>query len=174
MPVGTTTPPMTQLPSPRGPLTEFLFDRLIGEPERLGAAPAPVDDPLSGEDFQLALYALYELHYRGFDRVDDDWEWEPSLLTLRAELERPFERRLREAVGAEEVAGEDVAARLGTVLDQAPDTGFGRYMERQATLAQFREFVVHRSAYQLKENDPHSWALPRLDGKPKVALAEIQ
>jgi hypothetical protein len=33
---------------------------------------------------------------------------------------------------------------------------------------------VHRSAHQLKEADPHSWALPRLGGGPKAALVEIQ
>ena len=39
---------------------------------------------------------------------------------------------------------------------------------------QVLEFVIHRSAYQLKEADPHSWALPRLSGKPKAALVEVQ
>ena len=33
---------------------------------------------------------------------------------------------------------------------------------------------MHRSAYQLKEADPHSWAIPRLSGAPKAALVEIQ
>ena len=33
---------------------------------------------------------------------------------------------------------------------------------------------MHRSAYQLKEADPHSWALPRLSGPPKAALVEVQ
>jgi hypothetical protein len=33
---------------------------------------------------------------------------------------------------------------------------------------------MHRSAYQLKEADPHSWALPRMTGGPKAALVEIQ
>jgi hypothetical protein len=42
------------------------------------------------------------------------------------------------------------------------------------TLEQMREFAVHRSAYQLKEADPHSWALPRLDGRAKAALVAIQ
>ena len=37
-----------------------------------------------------------------------------------------------------------------------------------------REFLIHRSAYQLKEADPHSWAIPRLSGSPKAALVEIQ
>ena len=33
---------------------------------------------------------------------------------------------------------------------------------------------MHRSLYQLKEADPHSWALPRLSGRAKAALIEIQ
>ena len=43
------------------------------------------------------------------------------------------------------------------------------HIERDATLEQVLEFVVHRSAYQLKEADPHSFALPRLWGPPKAA-----
>ena len=39
---------------------------------------------------------------------------------------------------------------------------------------QFREHVIHRSAYQLKEADPHSWAVPRLAGPAKAALVEVQ
>ena len=45
---------------------------------------------------------------------------------------------------------------------------------RHATLEQLLEFLAHRSAYQLKEADPHSWALPRLYGGPKGALVQIQ
>ncbi len=48
------------------------------------------------------------------------------------------------------------------------------YMAERATLEQLLEFTVHRSAYQLKEADPHSWALPRLAGAAKAALVEIQ
>jgi hypothetical protein len=45
----------------------------------------PVDgaDPY-GADLQLALYCLYELHYRGFAGVADELEWDPALLTVRA------------------------------------------------------------------------------------------
>jgi len=42
------------------------------------------------------------------------------------------------------------------------------------TVDRFREFVIHRSAYQLKEADPHAWAVARLTGRAKVALVEIQ
>ena len=43
-----------------------------------------------------------------------------------------------------------------------------------ATEEELVEFVVHRSAYHLKEADPHTWAIPRLSGAPKAALVEVQ
>jgi Iron-containing redox enzyme len=48
------------------------------------------------------------------------------------------------------------------------------FVRSSATLEQVREFLMHRSAYQLKEADPHSWAIPRLSGPAKAALVEIQ
>jgi hypothetical protein len=45
---------------------------------------------------------------------------------------------------------------------------------RTRSLAEFREFAIHRSLLQLKEADPHSWAIPRLSGETKAALIEIQ
>ena len=78
------------LPGPRGPLTGFLLDHLHQPPHPLPRGPRPADDPLYGDDAALALYVLYELHYRGFEGVDDRWEWEPSLLAFRARLEERF------------------------------------------------------------------------------------
>ena len=49
-----------------------------------------------------------------------------------------------------------------------------RYVAAQATLEQFREFVIHRSAYQLKEADPHTFAIPRIRGQAKAAMVEVQ
>ena len=39
----------------------------------------------------------------------------------------------------------------------AADDGssLSRFLQSRATVDQFREFVIHRSAYQLKEADPH-------------------
>ena len=34
--------------------------------------------------------------------------------------------------------------------------------------------LMQRSAYTLREADPHSWAIPRLEGRAKAALVEIQ
>jgi Iron-containing redox enzyme len=160
-------------PQPRGPLSEMLLARLGGAPRRLWSGSIPHDDPLSGDDLHLALYVCYELHYRGFDGVDDAWEWEPGLLALRNRLELIFEDALLAAVPRAEPDGPIEDALRGAIAeDTAPSPS--RFLEASGTLEQFREFVVHRSAYQLKEADPHSWAIPRLDGGAKAALVEIQ
>ena len=113
------------LPSARGPVSELLLDRLREEPHELPPAPpAGGEDPLGDEDLQLALYVLYELHYRSFEGVAADWEWEPSLIAFRRELERPFESALRSAVPAEEPA--DVPAQLQAILDEADGPSLSR------------------------------------------------
>jgi hypothetical protein len=165
-----------RLPESRGETSDWLLARLAERPGAIDDGPPLfVADPLTDEDFQLSLYVLYELHYRGFEGVDPDWEWEPSLLSVRARLEREFECAVRAAAGqTDDLASQDVPQHLSDLLDAADGPPLSRYLERQATVDQFREFLVHRSAYQLKEADPHSWAIPRLTGRPKVALVEIQ
>jgi hypothetical protein len=141
------------------------------------AAIAGSADPLADEDLQLSLYVCYELHYRGFDEVDSGWEWDPGLIALRGELEAPFEAALLETVGAPEADGvrpEEMDLALREIADSDDGPSLSRYVERDATLEQLREFVIHRSAYQLKEADPHTWAIPRLSGPPKAALVEVQ
>lgn len=168
---------MRSLPSPRGPATELLIGALRDAPGALGSAerlPA-FDEPLVNEDLQLALYLCYELHYRGLPGVDDRWEWDPSLLALRRELELRFEDALMEAVprATRPIPPSDIDLSLREISEEdAPS--LASYVKVSATLDEVREFVVHRSAYQLKEADPHSWAIPRLSGAPKAALIEIQ
>jgi hypothetical protein len=166
-----------RLPDSRGEVSRALLAALTRDPHTLATPEAPIPaDPLSDEDVQLALYLCYELHYRGLPGVSDGWEWEPSLLGLRRQLEARFEAGLLDALGAPEgdVAAEDmdVALRAVEAADEAPS--LSRHLERHGTHAEMLEFMVHRSAYQLKEADPHSWALPRLTGAPKAAMVEIQ
>jgi hypothetical protein len=160
-------------PTARGPLSAFLFEHLVEPVHDLPTAPPAADDPLDGEDAALALYCCYELHYRGFDGVDERWEWNPSLLALRADLERDFEQRVREVTGPVAMA-HDVCERLHEMLEKANGPALSEWMLRHGTLEQLLEFHIHRSAWQLKEADAHSWALPRLSGAAKAALAEIQ
>lgn len=160
------------LPLPRGPLSQALIDALSGPPRAL-STPSVDDDPLSGDDFHLALYVAYELHYRSFEGVDDRWQWEPSLIAFRSSLERRFEAALRDEIGTVSCKPERVADELWRIVDEGAPT-MSQYIEREATIDQLREFVIHRSAYHLKEADPHTWAIPRLSGRPKAAMVEIQ
>ncbi|MEH1100898.1 iron-containing redox enzyme family protein [Micromonospora sp. CPCC 205561] len=166
------------LPQPRGPVSAALLDALRRAPHdlpaRLGARLGPAD-PVTDEDLQLTLFCCYELHYRGWRSVDEEWEWQPSLLALRARAERRFEAALRELVGPLPVAlPGGVPAALADVVAADDGPSLAGHLQRRATLAQFREFVTHRSIYHLREADPHSWALPRLGGPAKAALVEIQ
>jgi heme oxygenase-like protein len=168
---------LIDLPQPRGRLSEQLFEALEGVPDRGLEAPGAVDsaDPIADEDLQLALYLAYEIHYAGIRGVDDGWEWAPSLLAFRAALERPFEAAVAELVpppSEEELRS--VGESLQRVVAEDPGPPLSRHMETQGTLEQMLEHVVHRSAYQLKEADPHSWAIPRLGPGPKAALLEVQ
>lgn len=169
---------LTGLPEPRGPLTERLLHAVGGPPGSRHAIAPDVDVPaaaLTDEDLQLALYCCYELHYRGLRGVDDEWEWDPGLLAFRGRLERSFEDAVRAAAprpDAVDPADVDVALREIVRADDGPSAS--AFVEREASLDQLRELVIHRSAYQLKEADPHSFALPRLWGRPKSAMVEIQ
>jgi hypothetical protein len=153
-------------------VSEALFAGLRRPPHTLDVPGGEIDF----EDLHLALYCCYELHYRGFEGVEETWEWEPSLLAFRAELERRFEADLHDLVGApgEIPDPREIDALLRELMqaDEAPSVS--TFIEREANASQVLEFMVHRSAYQLKEADPHSWALPRLYGKPKAAMVEVQ
>ncbi|TWG96775.1 heme oxygenase-like protein [Nocardioides sp. J9] len=141
--------------------------------------------PLADRDLQLALWMLYELHYRGFDGVDPDAEWDPLLLVSRAAIERVFERAVRQLVAdtaddgdglghigdspAEQVTRE--LTRL-TVSEGPSDTTV--FLEQEATRDEFVAYLRRRAVHHLRESDPHSFLLPRLDGAAKVGLAELQ
>jgi hypothetical protein len=165
------------LPAPRGVLSEALLDLLTRSPEHSRVhLPSPEeggDDPLYGDDSALALYCLYELHYRGFQGVDPRWEWHPELLRWRQQLEALVEVRLGDEVG---VLAErpEIPEALHELMDAASGPSLSSFLLERGTDEQFREMAIHRSAYQLKEADPHTWAIPRLAGPPKAAAVEIQ
>jgi hypothetical protein len=165
------------LPDPRGELSERLLAELPHPVHAIAGLPLPAaPDPLAGDDLHLALYLCYELHYRGLPGVAPDWEWEPSLLAWRRELEACFVAGLHASVPrpAPPQSPEEMDLALRAIADADDGPSLSRFLERDATLEHVLEFVVHRSAYQLKEADPHSWALPRLSGGPKAAMVQIQ
>lgn len=158
------------IPPARGDWSDLVIR--IAQDAPASSLPPEPDDPLTDDDLHLALYLCYELVYRGLHGVPDEKEWDLDLLAARLRMERLFEDALTQAVPPETVEPAEVAPRLRD-LDEAASP-FGVYMERQATLEQFEEFVIHRSTYHFKEADPHTFALPRLSSTAKAAFAEIQ
>lgn len=180
-------------PTPRGPISDRVLTSLRSGtvdpalPGHAAAAAAAADDPLTDEDLQVTLLALYELHHQGIDGVDDRLEWDPTLLRTRAAVEEHFEARLRAEVAVpadlvtdlesdvgREGLGPAVARALFDLTGRETGPSLSAYVARHATDDQLRELLVHRSVYHLKEADPHTWAIPRLAGVPKAALVEIQ
>ena len=161
-----------ELPEPRGTLSADLVRALLDRD-----VTVPSVEPDDDEDLHLSLWMLYELHYRGFDGVDDEREWDPDLLAVRARLEEQFEAELR-ADCAEIVAlaeeQDSVPDQLVAITSYDNGVSLPQYLQRKATADQYLEFLAQRSLYHLKESDPHAWVVPRLDGSPKVALAELQ
>jgi Iron-containing redox enzyme len=167
-----------QLPRPRGPFSEHVFAQLVAAEPTPTLFEATSVDVLSDEDAQIALWALYELSYRGFEDVDPDHEWSPALLTTRAQVERSFEQALRDLTRAS-VDGaaretEGVAAQVTALIGADEGARLAQFLQRRASREQYQEFLVQRSIYHLKESDPHAFGIPRLDGAAKVALAELQ
>jgi len=160
----------------------MLCAQLQQRPRRIfdGAMLAGHDrgDPLGHEDLQLALHLCYGLHYDGFDGVDDGWEWEPSLLALRAKLEQRFLLGLTMHAGspADAHANLDVPRVVQQVrlLLSAEGPSLSAALSAHGGMDEVREFVIHRSVYQRKEADPHTWAIPRLRGRAKSALVTLQ
>ncbi|GDY50399.1 hypothetical protein SVIO_010220 [Streptomyces violaceusniger] len=113
----------------------------------------------------------YELHYQGFRGVDDAWEWDPDLLRLRQALERHFLDALRSDATTHD--GPD-AAVAELLVEPADGTGVSHFLRDEGELWQMREYIAHRSLYQLKEADPHAWVLPRLRGQAKAAMAAVE
>lgn len=163
-------------PTQRGPLSDAVLSTLLQPPGSLRSTPPVTEvDALADDDLQLALYCCYELHYRGFVGADAGWEWDPALLGFRAELERSFLDRLHGEIGpASDHCLGGVGAALVELVGDASGPSLSTFLLEAGTLDQFREFCVHRCAYQLKEADPHTFAIPRLESEAKAAMVEIQ
>ena len=168
----------SRLPVARGPWSRLVLT-LLTDPAAEAvpdpAAPTVPEQVLADDDLQLALWLSYELHYRGLPGVPDELEWDPRLLAVRRDLEDRLLAALTAVIPeVDAVEPGEVPARLEKLVVADDGPSLSQYLQRQATIEQFREFVQHRSVYHLKEADPHSWGIPRLAGAAKVALVEIQ
>lgn len=165
-----------KLPTPRGDTSARLAATLLRAPsEVLGDDSQGADEwePVDDADAALSLWTLHELHYRGFESVDDRWEWHPDLLRLRMRLESDLEARLRERCPD---FPPDLATTEGliSVIDEHVGPSLARHVRHSGTRAQAEHLLRQRSIYHLKEADPTTWVVPRLTGRSKAALLEVQ
>ena len=171
--------------------------------EHVDAALTESDALLHHDDLQLTLFLLYLLHYGPARYVVDDFEWDPQLLAIRARIEDVYEHVLRDIVNVPEIdavpdadvtsdadtvatsddriagsaehsPGATVTETLFAMTDAVAKPKLAMWAGRKATEEQLRELLILRTIYTLREADPHSWAIPRLRGRAKAALVEIQ
>lgn len=177
-------------PVPSGPLSTAVVRALTGAdgaarrhaPRR--ADTSRIVDPLTDRDFQLALWTLNELHYRGFDDVDPALEWDPLLISSRTMLEGILEQSVHTLVGqhpghALDGSTDGPATRVAVVDELVAMTAdatsdLAAFLQRKASEEQFRHYLAQRAVYHLRESDPQSFVLPRIDGAAKAGLAALQ
>ncbi|MGD6741458.1 iron-containing redox enzyme family protein [Streptomyces sp. BH106] len=164
-----------ELPVPRGELSSGVIAALRDStpPDTSAQQHTITTAEPYGEDLQLALYTLYELHYQGFRGVDPELEWEPGLLALRRRLEHRFLDALR-SDAAPRAGAAQVLAELQVEPVGHQDDSVSHYLERDGHIGQFREYAALRSLYHLKEADPHAWVIPRLHGRAKAAMVAVE
>ncbi len=159
------------LPKPRGAFSAYVFEALRSDPTRLTGTALP--DAESAEDAAITLWSLYELHFRGFEDVDDGLEWHPAVLEVRGRLEQDLEARLRDRWDGQLPDG-DFAEAFFTYVAEHDGPSLGRYVQGAATEDQVLDLLRVRSVYHLKEADPTAWVVPRLTTASKAALMELQ
>lgn len=164
-------PRQPRLPQARGPLTEELLSALRARTDDFFSvlATAPT---ATGDDAALALWVLHELHYRGFEEVDDHLEWDPQLIRVRTLLERDLEARLRSRFTRPD--GLSFVDDVFDWIDGQDGVSLARHVHRDADRDQVLDLLRARSLYHLKESDPVSWVVPRLGVRAKAALMELQ
>jgi hypothetical protein len=162
--------PAVRLPQARGPLSAWVLARLGGLHPARPRADA-IDG--AGEDAQLALYLAYESHYGPLPGTCASLEWDPDLIAVRRRIERAFEHALRSMVPTAPPERGVREALVALVTADSPPS-LARHMERRGTMSQMRDIVIRRAPYALKEADGHSFAIPRLRGRAKQLLVQIQ
>ncbi len=165
-----------QLPRERGPISRHVIGSLRPSQDEASSLAIGATEVLEDDDAQLALWILYELHYRGFDDVEEHREWDLGLLGLRKTLERRFENELRQAVGSRSVArgSEDVSTQLLELIAADDGPSVASFLHRTGSREHIVDYLREHSVRQLKESDPQSFVLPRISGAAKTALAELQ
>lgn len=173
--------------NPRGSVSEAVLDHFTGGAATPGPDPnldslardaiEVSTDVMHDDDIQTALFFLYASSYGSIVEFPAELEWSTPLIEARLTLEQAFERELRDRVTLPKLPepnADAVARCLFELTGEETGPGLSHYFAKQATREQALELLKLRSIYTLREADPHSWAIPRLTGRAKAALVEIQ
>jgi hypothetical protein len=175
--------------SPRGALSGQIMAALRHRPTDDCSLPFDWDEPrvatveaargfLQDGDAQLALELLYSLHYRGLPDVDGHWEWHPGVMSARRRVEEVLEQAVallaRERLGRVDRWDPSPARCLQALTASDDSRSVATHVMRHASIDQVRDCIAQKSLYHLKEADSQTWMIPRLVGRAKGALIEIQ
>ena len=128
-------------------------------------APA---DPIADDDLAArAVRGIPSCTTRACRVSTTRWEWSPALLPVPCRRRGARARARGVARGAERRAVARRRLSPAAAGGRRRGTAVSRYMESRGTLEQMCEHVIHRSAYQLKEADPHSWESRACMGSPR-------
>ncbi|HJT37415.1 MAG TPA: hypothetical protein VJ818_03230 [Actinomycetota bacterium] len=154
-----------RLPAARGPLSNFVIEHLRRAPHKLPGLLAPVDDPLRGDDFHLALLCTYLVHGCSFEDVANGWQWNPTLVDFRTGLERRFETAL--AMSSDPAGGARTVERAAT-----QDRAFapGAMLARSGSPEQLDSLLEHRALMASTVADVWSYLVPRTRGDGRGAV----
>ena len=157
-------------PQARGDLSGALFAAMTGHSpdwDLVRRLPAS-----STADAHIALWSMYELHYRGLEDVAEDLEWHPGILTVRRRLEVEFESELRSRF-TPPLSQQPFEEALFDYVQQHDGLSLAAHVQRGFDREQVLELLRLRSLYHLKESDATAWLVPRLATRPKAALMEL-
>ena len=89
-------------------------------------------------------------------------EWDPEVLALRQALESCFLDDIRASIEPPtRLSPDEAEARLLRMARGGDGPSLSGVIQGTPSLERVRELFIHRSAYQLKEADPHTWAMPQ-------------
>ena len=154
------------LPRTVGPNSELALSALRHGPT---APPTLSNDPFD-RDTQLAWFMLNEASFGGWDTIDDAAEWYPHVVELRQRFETWFSTLIGSRF--DDVSNPELA--VDQILNESGGPSMSQYLADHGTGGQVAESLMLRYPYQSKEADPHTFAIPRLDGSAKRSLVEIQ
>ncbi|MCF3938140.1 iron-containing redox enzyme family protein [Gordonia tangerina] len=130
---------------------------------------------LDNLDAQRTWFLLAELDGRGLAGVDDRWNEHPAVADLRWRLGGALEAAIRDRTGPiVACTAAELPDRVRAELAAVDSPPLSVHLATNGTVEHYQDLLRHRSLYHLREADPHTTAIPRLTGRAKAALVEIQ